>query len=362
MSGKRRKRSLWERIFERGGSVVRTITVYVFLIILAAGIITFGAVTLIRALGYFPTHFEGPIIFTLLFIFSSAVIGMIISYFVSKKILSPLDEFKDAISEVEKGNFDVQVGSENAPELFAEVIESFNHMTKELNGTEIFRSDFINSFSHEFKTPIVSIDGFARRLKKDDLPEDKRREYIDIIISESKRLTKLSSNILLLNKLENQQYLSDRSEFRLDEQIRSCILLLEKQWSKKNIELVIELEPIELFSNQELLSQAWLNIIGNAIKFSEESSPVYIRAVSTDQRIRITVEDRGEGMDEDTLHHIFDRFYQGDSAHSSEGNGLGLPLVKRIIELCGGTIRVESAKGKGTVFTVFFKSQDRGSK
>ena len=341
---------------DNNGALVHHISAYVFLVILVASLLALGMILILRLLGYFPSRFEAPIIYMAIFIISSAIIGTVISYIVSKRVLAPLAELKKAIHEVETGNFDVSVSSEGTPETFSELIENFNKMAKELSGIEMFRSDFINSFSHEFKTPIVSIEGFARRLKKDDLPEEKRKEYIDIIISESKRLTGLSTNILLLNKLENQQYLSDMSSFSVDEQLRSCILLLEKEWTKKNIDFDIDMEPLELYTNQELLSQAWLNIIGNSIKFSGEGSTVTVRAFKKDGRIRISISDEGEGMDEETINHIFERFYQGDSAHASEGNGLGLPLVKRIIELCGGTIRVESQKGKGTNFTVFFKT------
>ncbi len=342
-------------VLRNKGSLVRTISLFVFLIILAAGLITLGTIFLLRAFGYFPSRFEGPFIYMATFIIASALIGTIISYIVAKRVLSPMSDFKEAISEVERGNFDVSVKAEGSPQVIEELIESFNRMAKELAGTEMFRSDFINSFSHEFKTPIVSIEGFARRLKKDDLPEEKRREYIDIIISESKRLTKLSSNILMLNKFENQEYITDRATFRIDEQIRSCVLLLEKQWTKKGLEFDIDMEPLEYFGNVEMLSQVWLNIIGNSIKFSADGSVITIKAFNSGSRIRVSIIDRGEGMDEQTMAHIFERFYQGDSAHASEGNGLGLPLVKRIVELCGGKIRVVSEKGKGTEFTVFFE-------
>ena len=336
------------------GSIIRNISAYVFLIILAAGLIVLCTILILRHLGYFPSRFEAPFIYMTTFIISSSIIGTVISRIIIKRVLSPLSDFKEAIKEVERGNFNVSVESKGTPKPVAEVIDNFNRMAKELAGTEIFRSDFINSFSHEFKTPIVSIEGFARRLKKDDLSPEKRKEYIDIIISESKRLTNLSSNILMLNKFENQEYITERDTFYIDEQIRSCVLLLEKQWSKKKLEFDIDMEPIEFFGNQEMLSQVWLNIIGNSIKFSGEGSVISILALKRDSRIRISITDKGEGMDEKTLSHIFERFYQGDSAHSSEGNGLGLPLVKRIVELCGGTIRVESERGKGTVFTVFF--------
>ncbi len=145
-------------------------------------------------------------------------------------------------------------------------------MAQELGGIEMFRENFINSFSHEFKTPIVSIQGFAKQLKKENLSEEKKQEYIDIIISESKRLTNLSSNILMLSKLENQQIITDKTSFSLDEQIRNCILLLEKQWTAKDISFDIDMQEIQYTTNAEMLSQVWVNIIGNAIKFSPEEA------------------------------------------------------------------------------------------
>ena len=225
-------------------------------------------------------------------------------------------------------------------------------MAEELGGIEMFRENFINSFSHEFKTPIVSIQGFAKQLKKENLSEEKKQEYIDIIISESKRLTNLSSNILMLTKFENQQIITDKTEFSLDEQIRNSILLLEKQWTAKNIDFDIEMQEISYISNAEMLSQVWVNIIGNAIKFSPEGSTISVKLFQSKDDIRAEISDRGIGMDENTIRHIFERFYQGDKAHSAEGNGLGLPLVKRIVELCNGNIRVESEYGKGTNFIV----------
>ena len=223
----------------------------------------------------------------------------------------------------------------------------------------MFRENFINSFSHEFKTPIVSIQGFAKQLKKENLSEEKKQEYIDIIISESKRLTNLSSNILMLSKLENQQIITDKTSFSLDEQIRNCILLLEKQWTAKDISFDIDMQEIQYTTNAEMLSQVWVNIIGNAIKFSPEGSSIRIKLFKESDVITAEITDRGIGMDQQTISHIFERFYQGDRAHASEGNGLGLPLVKRIVELCNGNIRVESQYGKGTNFIVTLPQNDK---
>lgn len=340
-------------LFKKHRSLNFCAVLLVFFIMIIAGVLTFISVSLFRYFGHLPNRFEAPLVIMIIALCISVVIGTILSAMATRSILRPVNDMQKAMKKVESGDFSVRVSRNQTFGEIDELVKSFNRMVEELNGIEMFRENFINSFSHEFKTPIVSIQGFAKQLKKEGLSEEKKREYIDIIISESKRLTNLSSNILLLNKFENQQYITDMSDFYLDEQIRSCILLLEKQWTKKNIDFDIELEPILFHGNQEMLSQVWVNILSNSIKFSPDNTTITVRSQIKDKKIRIDICDQGEGMDENTLGHIFERFYQGDSAHSSEGNGLGLPLVKRIVELCGGRIRVESQKGRGTVFTVF---------
>ena len=257
-----------------------------------------------------------------------------------------------ATKRVAKGDFSVQLPMEDGRGEMGDLVRSFNRMTRELGGIEMFRSDFINSFSHEFKTPIVSIRGFARQLQRDDITDEERREYATIIADESTRLANLATNILLLSKLENQQIVTEKTAFRLDEQLRSCILLLEKQWEQKHLELVIDLEEVTCYGNAEMLSQAWVNLINNAIKFTPEGGTIGISLVAVDDTATVQVSDTGIGMDRETQQHIFEKFYQGDKSHHGEGNGLGLAMVKRIIALSRGKITVDSVKGKGTTFTV----------
>lgn len=293
-----------------------------------------------------------PFVFLIVGLVVSVIIGTCISAAVASKIVGPVREVKKAMHRVEKGDFSQRLEVTGFNGEIDELIESYNKMAQELGGIEMFRENFINSFSHELKTPIVSIQGFAKQLKKENLSEEKKQEYIDIIISESKRLTNLSSNILMLSKLENQQIITDKTSFSLDEQIRNCILLLEKQWTAKDISFDIDMQEIQYTTNAEMLSQVWVNIIGNAIKFSPEGSSIRVKLFKEGDVITAEITDRGIGMDQQTISHIFERFYQGDRAHASEGNGLGLPLVKRIVELCNGNIRVESQYGKGTNFIV----------
>lgn len=293
-----------------------------------------------------------PFVFLIVGLVVSVIIGTCISAAVASKIVRPVREVKKAMHRVEKGDFSQRLEVTGFNGEIDELIESYNKMAQELGGIEMFRENFINSFSHEFKTPIVSIQGFAKQLKKENLSEEKKQEYIDIIISESRRLTNLSSNILMLSKLENQQIITDKTSFSLDEQIRNCILLLEKQWTAKDISFDIDMQEIQYTTNAEMLSQVWVNIIGNAIKFSPEGSSIRVKLFKEGDVITAEITDRGIGMDQQTISHIFERFYQGDRAHASDGNGLGLPLVKRIVELCNGNIRVESQYGKGTNFIV----------
>ena len=324
----------------------------VFMIMIWAGLLTGFIMICIKRCLHFLSPLQMPFVFLIVGLVVSVIIGTCISAAVASKIVRPVREVKKAMHRVEKGDFSQRLEVTGFNGEIDELIESYNKMAQELGGIEMFRENFINSFSHEFKTPIVSIQGFAKQLKKENLSEEKKQEYIDIIISESKRLTNLSSNILMLSKLENQQIITDKTSFSLDEQIRNCILLLEKQWTAKDISFDIDMQEIQYTTNAEMLSQVWVNIIGNAIKFSPEGSSIRIKLFKEGDVITAEITDRGIGMDQQTISHIFERFYQGDRAHASEGNGLGLPLVKRIVELCNGNIRVESQYGKGTNFIV----------
>lgn len=322
------------------------------MIMIWAGLLTGLIMIGIKRCLHFLSPLQMPFVFLIVGLVVSVIIGTCISAAVASKIVRPVREVKKAMHRVEKGDFSQRLEVTGFNGEIDELIESYNKMAQELGGIEMFRENFINSFSHEFKTPIVSIQGFAKQLKKENLSEEKKQEYIDIIISESKRLTNLSSNILMLSKLENQQIITDKTSFSLDEQIRNCILLLEKQWTAKDISFDIDMQEIQYTTNAEMLSQVWVNIIGNAIKFSPEGSSIRIKLFKEGDVITAEITDRGIGMDQQTISHIFERFYQGDRAHASEGNGLGLPLVKRIVELCNGNIRVESQYGKGTNFIV----------
>ncbi len=281
----------------------------------------------------------------------STVIATIISGIASKRILRPIRTLSKATEEVAKGNFSVKIGIPKDYE-FALLAKNFNKMVHELSSIETLRNDFVSNVSHEIKTPIASIQGFAKLIQDKNLDDDERSEFTDIIISESSRLSKLTSNILKLSKLENQEVITGKAEFALDEQIRCAILIMEPEWSEKGIDLDIDLDKVSIIGNEDLLQQVWLNIIGNAVKFTEKGGTIGIKLMDLKDKIVIKVSDNGVGMNEETQRHIFDKFYQGDKSHLSKGNGLGLSLVKRIIELCDGEIKVRSKLYYGTTFTI----------
>ncbi len=286
----------------------------------------------------------------------SSLLTLFLTSLWSGRLLRPLKQLTAATRQVAEGNFSVRIPETKGKDEIAHLVSSFNLMLDELEHNEIFRKDFINNFSHEFKTPIVSIRGFARQLQNESLTEAQKREYIDIIIAESDRLAGMSTNILLLTKLENQTIVTDRAPLDLDEQIRSEILLLEAEWTGKNLSVSPELEEIRLNSSAELLSHIWRNLLANAIKFSppggELKVDLYRERSGGGTRIVFRVTDEGPGMDEETASHIFDKFYQGDTSHKTEGNGLGLSIAYRAAVLCGGSIDVQSAPGCGCTFTV----------
>ena len=325
---------------------------FVFFVMMSAGLLTVTCSLLLYKTGVFRVSVLASVVPQLSALLVSCVIGTSITAVASEKVLKPLNQLIKATKIISTGNFRVRVEETNSNSEIGELLRNFNHMAEELGSIEMFRNDFINNFSHEFKTPIVSIRGFARQLRNENLPPEKRKEYTDIIISESERLANMSANVLLLTKYENQQIITDKAEYELDEQIRNCVILFEKQWSGKNIEIDLDLEPVKIFNNAEMLSHLWINLIENAVKYANENGHISVACRKTPRGVGFVISDDGGGMDAYTIKHIFDKFYQGDRSHTAQGNGLGLSIVKRIVELCEGEIAVNSKPGQGTAFTV----------
>ena len=283
---------------------------------------------------------------------TSIALGTLLSLTIGKKSVRVVERTNNAIQQVAKGNFDVVLNEKTPIVEFREIAQNFNAMTRELAGTEILRNDFVENVSHEFKTPLTAIEGYATLLQQKNLTEEKRIEYTQKILLSTRRLSSLTGNILLLSRLENQEIAVKKECYCLDEQLREIILLLEPSWSSKQLALDIDLADCSCTANRELMAHVWQNIIGNAIKFTPQSGTVNVRLCREANHAVISVSDSGPGMSKEVTARIFEKFYQGDPSRSVSGNGLGLPLAKRIVDLHGGTITVQSLPGQGSAFTV----------
>lgn len=299
-----------------------------------------------------PAHPEEMHIPFILFMIGSAIIGSVITIFVGKLIIIPVVNISEAFNDLSKGDFSVRVPNDEKIVEIREMADRFNAMVYDLSHIETLRNDFVANVSHEFKTPIAAIEGYATLLQDDSLDKDKHDHYVEKIIDNSRRLSELSSNILSLSKLENQEMVINQKDYRLDEQLRKTVLLLENKWSSKSIEFDIDLPKQIFYGNEPLLYQVWFNILDNAIKYSPTGGIIQITLTNREKEISVSISDEGSGMTEEVQKHIFEKFYQGDVSRKAEGNGLGLALVKRIVDLCKGTVTVNSKLGAGTTFTV----------
>lgn len=290
-------------------------------------------------------------LFTLIFIFASLV-AFVVTLFLNQRVLAPIRELSKAMTRVASGDFKVRLEPSSSVEDIKDMYEHFNTMTAALDKTEMLQSDFVSNVSHEFKTPINAIEGYAMLLQGTSANQVEQADYVDNILLNTKRLSDLIGNILLLSKLDNQIAPETRTTFRLDEQIRQSLLMLENLWEPKEIEFDVELDEISYLGNEGMLLQVWNNLIGNAVKFSPARGLISIQLKRADDRIICSISDEGPGIPEGEHTHIFDKFYQADSSHKQEGNGLGLALVKRIVDIAKGTICVENRPEKGCTFTV----------
>ena len=344
---------------------LRRFSLFVLAVVVLSGLITFSlGFILLSWFGKIPTVAAlrlNPYIFMVMLLCACAIISTPLAVYFGKYYLRPIQMLIAATKEVKKGNFDVCVPLPDVEEEPSKskklsemelLIRNFNEMVQELSGIEMFRNDFINNFSHEFKTPIVSIRGFAKELQQGNLDEVQQREYAKIIEEESDRLAKLSTSVLELSKLENQQIVTDKSEFYLDEQLRQCILFYEETWSKKGIDIIPELDEVRFFGNEEMLLHVWSNLISNAIKFTPVGGSITVGLCEQKDSVTVTVSDTGIGMSDEVKDHIFEKFYQGDKSHAKSGYGIGLTVASRVVNLCHGKIDVESAPNQGSTFTV----------
>ncbi len=346
------------KIKERTSRTSLTIvfSAFVFLILIAAiGLTALGLYVLAKTGILIDVDGElslGTVILFMLLI--SLVIGGLIAFFTSRIPLKPINNLINKMNCLAAGDFKARLEFGHVLSsypAFKEISASFNKMAEELENTELLRNDFINNFSHEFKTPMVSIVGFTKLLSKGNLTQEQKDVYLKAIEEESRRLISMATNMLNLTKVENQTILTDVSKFNLSEQIRSAVLLSEEKWSEKNIELQLDFEEFFIEANEELLKQVWINLMDNAVKFAPRCGTVALSLQEDGSSFCVTVSNTGKEIPDEKLDKIFNKFYQADESRADEGNGIGLAIVKRIVELHSGRIFVKSENGM-TVFSV----------
>lgn len=320
-----------------------------FSILAAACLLGVGAFWLNQKYSFFRLSSLNAIFFVAL---TSIVLGTVISALAGKWILSPIAKVSKASKRIAAGDFSVRLKETSRIWEIADINRSFNAMAEELSMTKTLRSDFVSSVSHEFKTPLNAIEGYAMLLQDESLSPAEKQEYLNNILKSTGRLSQLVGNILMLSKLENSVIPTQPTLFRLDEQIRQAVLALESRWSQKGLELDVELEDVTIEGVEPLLGRVWANLVDNAVKFSPEGGHISLSLHKENGKAVFCIADSGPGISPKAQGHIFDKFYQEDTSHRSEGNGLGLSIVKRIAELHGGSVCVVSEIGQGAAFTV----------
>ena len=317
-------------------------------IVLASILIYFGIAKLLEWLLPFSTSI--PLLIQLNIF--SLVIALIATHFLSKMFFDPIKELREGMQKIADGNFDTRLETKSTSDEIQEVFAGFNMMAQELGSTEILQTDFVSNVSHEFKTPINAIEGYTMLLQSTENIDETENEYIEKILFNTRRLSSLVSNILLLSKLENQSIQTHREKYALDEQIREDILALESLWEPKDIEFDVDLDAVRFYGNKNVLHHVWSNLLSNAIKFSPNGGTIKMRLNKENEKIVFLIEDNGPGLSEEAKKHLFDKFYQADTSHKEEGNGLGLALVKNIVSICDGEISAENLDVGGCRFTV----------
>ena len=288
----------------------------------------------------------------------SFLLTLMVGFFWRYVIGRPIRKIARAAQKVASGDFSVQIESKRKDGKKNEIdvlIEDFNKMTRELAGDEMLKNDFISNVSHEIKTPLSVIQSYAKALKDDAISPEQRAQYTDTILEATEKLNGMVTNILKLSKLENQQIFPVPETYQLGEQLRHCALGFMEKWQAKDISFEIDVADIAVHYDASLLELVWSNLLSNAVKFTDRGGTISLTSRVVEGAVLVIVKDSGCGMDKETRERIFEKFYQGDTSHSSEGNGLGMALVKKIVDIAGGKITVESSPGKGTAFTVELK-------
>ncbi|MBQ8814124.1 MAG: HAMP domain-containing histidine kinase [Lachnospiraceae bacterium] len=324
---------------------------FIFLVFLILGIAIVGESVVETILA---RHFQIRELPTILWLLGVVlIIGVGISFCVHRLFLRHISKLGRAMNRIMAGDFDTRIEINSNVQEIRDIYNNFNLMAKGLGTMEMLQNDFVSNVSHEFKTPLNAIEGYVTLLEDRSLSPEEQEEYVEKILLNTHRLSELVGNILLLSKVEHQAIQEKKSQYRLDEQIRQAILSLEPKWIEQEIEFDVEMDEVLYYGNESMMMHVWTNLIGNAIKFSRVGGGVTIRLSQFGEEIRFSVSDTGVGMSAEEKKHIFDKFYQGDTSRKSEGNGLGLALVMRILRMSGGRISVQSEPGKGSCFSVF---------
>lgn len=310
---------------------------------------------------YFLQYQDGSLIYVILSMFTyiiviSIAVCVLFAFFRKKILMRPVYRLCEAAQEVAKGDFSIRISpmrKDGKKDEFEVLFEDFNTMVSELESTEILKNDFVSNVSHELKTPLAVIQNYASILQSDELTDEERKEYSNRIGAAANRLSVLVTNILQVNRLENQKIRPVLHPFNLSEALSRCILNYDTLLDEKDINLEADLnQNLILNSDESLLDMVWNNLLSNAVKFTPKGGTIWVRMVEEDGQIVVSVADNGCGMNQETMRHIFDKFFQGDTSHATQGNGLGLALAKRIVDLLEGIILVQSEPEKGSVFTV----------
>ncbi len=293
----------------------------------------------------------GPIVFAAGYLLLVAILGSAASARVSGQLFARVGRLAAAMERVGRGDFGVRLPEGKSADELGEMERCFNAMAGQLGRIELMRTDFVENVSHELKTPAAAVMGWAELLRG-ELPEEERRRCADALIRSARQLAALTENVLLLSRLEHGDAPPEKAPFHLDRQLREVLLAAEPAWSEKELRPELTLAPCEYCGSEALLRQVWQNLIGNAVKFSPRGGALGLVLERTGGEVRVTVSDEGPGIDARDRERIFEKFYQADRSHAAAGNGLGLPLARRIVELHGGRIELESEPGRGSRFTV----------
>lgn len=337
-----------KKIFNR---ITLMVVVGMFVLLTLSSSITFGLSAIVAK--WMHVNEDNILVFGVIVMSMSIIFGLALSFAYSAVMIRASRPYIEALQRVAECDFSVRIED---PSVFANfgIADNFNNMASQLESVETLREGFISDFSHEFKTPIVSIAGFAKLLKDPKLTAEQRNDFLDVIIAESDRLVGLAESVLLLNRLDTQTIATEK--YSLDEQLRQCVLIFDEQCQEKNLTLDVDIEDnIHINSNAKLLKQVWVNLLSNAVKFSVEGGKILVEGKTDGDSAVVTVADNGCGMSAEVMQNIFNKFYQGDKSHTTQGNGLGLSIVKKAVDILGGEISVRSEEGKGSSFTVRLK-------